>query len=268
MGLTTLTCYMRPLLQYDAPGNLPALCEVPKYHERADSTPNSAQKGVDEEDAWPPISPEEVEGKIMLPVLGPKKKQRHNSWVHISCKSAEMVQIWGPILRVGAQQMSLSFESVRRHVWTSARNAWPSAKYSKVDEMRVEILSSCHAYKTDGHSFVKLCKHNFCQQIVEMHLKCMFIDLKGLNLKLICLGQMSERRKLLSQGNRASRFRRYLSFACIKTVCITRSVDPSRVFAARITQNLQQSMEIKSSSRYETEYSLDILIFPPVMLFQ
>ena len=61
---------MGPLPQNDSLRDPPALCEVPKDHERADSTPDSAQERVDQEDARPPVSPEKVESKIMLPVLG------------------------------------------------------------------------------------------------------------------------------------------------------------------------------------------------------
>ena len=45
--------------------------------------PDSAQEGVDQEDAGPPVAPEGSEGKVVGPILGPQEQHTHNEGVHI-----------------------------------------------------------------------------------------------------------------------------------------------------------------------------------------
>lgn len=45
--------------------------------------PDSAQKGVDQKDAWPPVTPKGCEGKVVGAVLGSQEQYPHNEGVDI-----------------------------------------------------------------------------------------------------------------------------------------------------------------------------------------
>lgn len=45
--------------------------------------PDSAEEGVNQEDAGPPVAPEGGEGKVVGAVLGPQEQHRHYEGVHI-----------------------------------------------------------------------------------------------------------------------------------------------------------------------------------------
>ena len=51
--------------------------------EQLTRAPDSAEEGVDQEDAGPPVAPESGEGKVVGAVLGAQEQHTHNEGVHI-----------------------------------------------------------------------------------------------------------------------------------------------------------------------------------------
>lgn len=77
-------------------GNLPLECDFPlcigdgKSYAMRDNdmlmltrAPDSAEEGVDQEDAGPPIAPEGGEGKVVGAVLGSQEQHPHNKGVNV-----------------------------------------------------------------------------------------------------------------------------------------------------------------------------------------